>query len=246
MNMHYEKSPIVEALIDIRTEPRPGLKFEDISTISKFVGADYPRTETRYLSEGTFSFGAETKATAEQKPLALMFFSSDNKQIFQARTDGITFSRLAPYQTWNMLRDETRRLWKVYKDFVGPLKVTRLAARYINQFVFPGTLIEPEDYLKTFAELSRDLPKELRNIGPFSMRLSVPQTDLGGMLVISEAFGGTTAPDTVPIVLDLDLYVENLAVKNDGDLWDRLEQFRKRKNLYFEACITDRTRELIS
>jgi uncharacterized protein (TIGR04255 family) len=78
------------------------------------------------------------------------------------------------------------------------------------------------------------------------MRLSVPQTDLGGMLVISEAFGGTTAPDTVPIVLDLDLYVENLAVKNDGDLWDRLEQFRKRKNLYFEACITDRTRELIS
>jgi len=244
--MHYDNSPIVEALIDIRAETRPELRFEDLNTIAKSLATEYPRSETRYLSEGKFSFGPETKATAEQKPLALMFFSSDNKQIFQVRTDGITFSRLSPYQTWNTLRDEARRLWTIYQSFAEPRKITRLATRYINQFVFPGNRIEPEDYLKTFAELSRDLPTELRNIGPFSMRLSIPPVDLGGMLVIGEAFGGMAEPDKLPIVLDIDLYTENLSVTDDRDLWDKLEKLRTRKNLYFEACITDRTRELIS
>jgi uncharacterized protein (TIGR04255 family) len=244
--MHYKKSPIVEALIDIRTEARPDLTFEGLNSIAKSLVDEYPRVETRYLSEGKFSFGTESTATAEQKPFAIMFFSSDNKQIFQARKDGITFSRLAPYQTWSMLEEETKRLWQIYRDFTHTIKITRLATRYINQFVFPGTIIEPEEYLKTFAQLSRDLPKELRNIGPFSLRLPIPQSDLEGMLVINQALGSTAMPGTVPIVLDLDLYIENLAITEDKTLWDKLKLLRERKNLYFEACITDRTRELIS
>lgn len=244
--MHYEKSPIVEALVDIRTEASPELKFDDLHAIAKSIVSDYPRTETRYLSEGTFTFGAEAVATAERKPFALMLFSSDNKQIFQTRTDGVTFSRLAPYQTWSMLRDEARRLWDIYRTFALPRRVTRVAVRYINQLALPGSKIEPEDYLKTFPELSQDLPKELRNVGPFSMRLAIPQADLGGMLVINEAIIGPAAPDTVPIVLDLDLSIDNLAITDDKDVWGKLEQLRERKNLYFEACITNRTRELIS
>ena len=244
--MHYQKSPIVEALIDIKIEASPDLKFDDLHIVAKSIVAEYPRTETRYLSEGKFTFGEQTAATAERKPFALMLFSSDNKQIFQARTDGMTFSRLAPYQTWNMLRDEARRLWDIYRKFALPRGVIRLAVRYINQLALPGRKIEIEDYLKTFPKISGDLPKELGDIGPFSMRLPVPQADLGGMLVINEAVIGPAAPDTVPIILDLDLYVENLAISDEQVLWSKLEQLRERKNLYFEACITNKTRELIS
>jgi uncharacterized protein (TIGR04255 family) len=244
--MHYDKSPIVEALIDIKTEAPPDLKFEELRPIGDIIGARYPRVETRYLGEGTFSFGAEAKAIAEQKPFAIMFFSPDNKQVFQARIDGITSSRLAPYQSWEVLRDEARNLWEIYRGIARSAKVIRLALRYINQFVLPSDIVEPEHYFKTFPELSRDLPKELRNFGPFSMRLPIPQTDIGGMLLINESLSAPTKPNSISFVLDLDLYVENPAIPDEKGLWAKLEQLRERKNLYFEACITDKTRGLIS
>jgi len=52
--------------------------------------------------------------------------------------------------------------------------------------------------------------------------------------------------DFVPIILDFDLYVDNPPVDAEEDLWAFFEELRKRKNLYFEACITDKTRRLIS
>jgi uncharacterized protein (TIGR04255 family) len=244
--MLYSKSPIVEALIDIKTEESPDLKFDALHAITESISALYPRTETRYLGQGMISFGAEAKATAEQKPLALMFFSSDNKQIFQARTDGITASRLAPYTGWDTLRDEARRLWDIYRNFARPNKFTRLAVRYINQFVLPSNRIEPEDYFQTFPELSRKLPTELRDMNSFWMRLSIPQLDLGATLLINEAVTLASGPDTIPIVLDLDLFAENLAITDEKAMWSKLEELHARQGLYFEASITDKTRELIS
>jgi uncharacterized protein (TIGR04255 family) len=244
--MRYDKSPIVEALIDIKTEASPDLQFDALQSIARPVSALYPRVETRYLGEGQISFGAEAKATAEQRPFALMFFSSDNKQIFQARTDGITASRLAPYTGWETLRDEARRLWDIYRDFARPKKFTRLAVRYINQFVLPASRIEIEDYFNTFPELSRKLPSELRDMNSFWMRLSIPQLDLGGMLLINQAVTAASGPDAIPIVLDLDLFVENQTITDDKVLWSKLEELHVRQGLYFEASITDRMRELIS
>ncbi len=242
--MHYDKSPITEALIDIKTEVSD-LKFEELNALTENLGREYPRTETRTLTTSQISFGAEPTASAEQKPFSLMFYSADSKQIFQARTDGITFSRLAPYQMWGKIRDETQRLWNIYRQLARPTKVTRLAVRYINQFDFPGKRVEPEDYLKTFPELSRELPSALRDIGPFVMRLPIPQPDLGGVLVLTEALAPLQKPETVSFIFDIDLFVENLEITDESGLWDKLEQLSERKNLFFEACITDKTRELI-
>jgi uncharacterized protein (TIGR04255 family) len=144
------------------------------------------------------------------------------------------------------LRDEARRLWDIYRKLVQPKKITRIAVRYINQLHLPGTRVEPEDYLKTFPYLSEDLPKELRDFGPFLMSLRVPQPDLSGLLVINEALTPPKKAETVSIILDIDLCVENPAIGGEEEMWAFFQKLRERKNLYFEACITDKTRELIS
>jgi len=46
--------------------------------------------------------------------------------------------------------------------------------------------------------------------------------------------------------LDIDLFVEQPEIADEESLWGFFQKLRERKNLYFEACITDRTRELIS
>jgi len=244
--MHYKKAPITEALIDIRVELSSELRFEDLSAFRKHVSTDYPREETRNLSQAMLLFGPSVQASAQQQPWGFMFRNETNTQVVQVRLDGFTFSRLEPYEDFEHLRDEARRLWDIYRELVRPKKVVRIAVRYINQLNLPGTRVEPEDYLKTFPHLSGDLPKDLRDFGPFLMNLRVPQPDLKGLLIINEAGTPPKKPETVSIILDLDLSVESPAIESEEEMWAFFQKLRERKNLYFEACITDKTRELIS
>jgi uncharacterized protein (TIGR04255 family) len=41
------------------------------------------------------------------------FTSLNKQQILQAQIDGFTFSTLAPYDRWELFRDEARRLWEL-------------------------------------------------------------------------------------------------------------------------------------
>jgi len=244
--MHYRNAPITEALIDIRVVVPAEFRFEQLQGIKDLVANEYPREETFTMAMATISFGSEVQSSTQQKKVGLKLWSVDDKQVFQARLDGFTFSRLEPYETWERLRDEARRLWDIYRGFVKPTRITRVAVRYINQLNLPGDRAEPEDYFKTFPYLTPDLPKELRNFGPFVMSLHLPQPDLRGMLVINEASAQPKRPDTLSVILDIDLFVEQPGVTDEASLWEFFQKLRDRKNLYFEACITDRTRELIS
>lgn len=48
-------------------------------------------------------------------PDGFLLSSSDKLRIVQARLDGFTFSRLAPYETWERLRDEAKSAWRIRK-----------------------------------------------------------------------------------------------------------------------------------
>jgi uncharacterized protein (TIGR04255 family) len=243
--MHYDKAPITEALIDIRIEPPSGLDFERLQQIKALI-ADYPRQQIVHRGLAQLSLGEAPKAEASQEAWGLRCFSGDGKQVVQAQLDGFTFSRLEPYESWEGLRDEAKRLWHLYRDYVVPDKIVRVAVRYLNQFDFPATRIEPEDYLNTYPRLAPHLPEPLRDIGPFSMSLHIPQPDLDAILILNEALAAKQRTEnTIPIILDLDLFVQSPRLTDDQSLWDLLERLRDRKNTYFEACITEKTRELI-
>lgn len=241
---HYKKAPITEALIDIRTEASQ-LQFEDLNAI-KLLLPDYPKEETRNLNEIRFELGPEARTAAHQRPWALIVRNEENNQVGQFRLDGFTFSRLEPYETWERLSSEAKRLWGIYRDVVGAQKIVRVAVRYINLLKLPGNWVEPEKYLNVFPQIPQSLPKDLSNYGPFGMSLPMGQPDLKGVLVINERNAVFADPRIVPIILDFDLYVDSPSVNNEEELWAFFERLRERKNLYFEACITDKTRELIS
>ncbi len=77
------------------------------------------------------------------------------------------------------------------------------------------------------------------------MQLQIPQQDLNCMLIINEALAPQTNPEIITIILDLDLFRQQVWDSSDEDIWLFLEKLRHRKNEVFEASITDRTRELI-
>jgi uncharacterized protein (TIGR04255 family) len=189
--IQYEYAPITEALIDIRVELPASVPVEMLERLHDTVKDRYPAKKKRIHVEGLFSAGEEIGAFARQTLAGFAFESENHRQIFQARLDGFTFSRLRPYGNWSELRAEARRLWDIYRDAVHPLRMTRVAVRYINQIDIPLAGVDYKDYFRTTPEVSPDLPQALSG---FFMQLHFPQVDFGGMLTLTQ----TSVPPPEP------------------------------------------------
>ncbi len=239
---HYPKAPITEAIIDLRVELPEGIGVADLEKVHDGLKSAYPTRKNRILAEVQGQIGDQGAATAARsKHLGYLFTSRDEKQVFQARLDGYTMSRLAPYESWEPFRDEAQRLWGMYRSIAKPKKVTRLAVRYINRLDLPLPVADLKDYLRTVPEVSSELPQ---NLAGYFMQLRIPQEDIKSLLVVNQAIIDPAKPGVASVVLDNDIFrVDDLPTDEQG-IWDFFEVLRQRKNDVFEASITDQLREL--
>lgn len=239
---HYSRAPVTEALIDLQAELPDGVTLATLMELHSGIKADYPMCQELVIFQGQMVAGASVGATASQTQVGYIFSSSDQKQIFQSRLDGFTFSWLAPYDRWETFRGEAQRLWNIYQSATNPKCINRLALRYINRLDLPFPFEDFKDYLRTVPEVSPDLPQGLSS---YFMQLQIPQEDLRSLLILNQAIIPPPSPDVVSVLLDIDLF-RDIDLPNDySALWDVLEQLHTRTDQVFEACITDRTRELI-
>ncbi len=238
---HYQNAPITEAVIDLRVELPPNIGLGELQNAHKGQETAYPRTGQANTAFGQMQAGKEVTTTATTKAMGYLFRSADDKQIYQARLDGFSMSRLAPYEQWETFRDEARRLWNLYTSAATPRKVVRVAVRYVNRLDIPLPLSDFGDYLRTVPEVSADLPQGL--VGYF-MRLAIPLVDINGLCVLNEAIVDPAAPSMVSIVLDIDVFRTSDVPTDEDGLWNLIEGLRVHKNVIFEACITDKAREL--
>ena len=114
-----KNAPITEALIDIRVKLPKEFDIEKFRSIHGKISAYYPDEQVRKMWEDTIAFKkGERITTTSERIDAYRYISKDKTQIVQLRIDGFTFSKLKPYKTWEDLRDEAHRLWKMYTDIV--------------------------------------------------------------------------------------------------------------------------------
>jgi len=242
----YAKAPITEALIDIRVTHQEGISLEKLKRFGTEVQIEYPNQSPRDLLQGQIDFSmSNPQAAPSRTTIGYIFHSADRRQAVQARLDGFTFSRFAPYQDWHHLVGEARRLWTIFVGILQPTAALRVAVRYVNQVNLPlkeGAL-NFEDYLRTFPKMEIDGDVLLEQ---FFLRLVMPQEDISAQLILTEALL-PPQDSSLGVILDIDLFRENLSLDvRTNEIWDMLEQFRARKNKYFEASITDSTRELFA
>lgn len=240
--LHYGKAPITEAIIDLRVKPREGLTLSDIEQVRRGEEPAYPEVRRFAIAHGHIEVGERVGASATKEETGFVFSDADQKQVVQTRIDGFTFSRLAPYDTWESFRDEGRRLWTLYRERVCPTEVMRLAVRYVNRFDLPGSPVELKDYFRTSPEVSPDLHQLMSG---FFLRVMIPQEDLKGHLIINQTRAPHANPEVLSVVLDIDLFREIEVPNREDEIWQFFEQLHDRKNDVFEACITERARELI-
>ena len=243
---HYSKAPITEAIIDIRVKLPESLSIDKLNDIYPYVSDKFPTLEPYYKDVGliTYQPGTTFKVDTSHQQIGFWFRSEDNLQTFQATLEGFTFNRLAPYESWEKFSSDAKILWEIYKEICEPIHVMRVAIRYINQINIPThELTDLKDYLSIAPDVSSKLAQNA--LETFFMQLQIPQQDLNCKVVINEALAPPTNPEFVTIILDLDLFRQQIWESNDEEIWGFLEKLRHRKNEVFEASITDKTRELI-
>ena len=238
----YSRSPLVEALLDFQVELPKDFVAKKLEECQEPVKVDYPSSSPLRHAYGRIELGDQVNASATSQDIGNRFVDASGLQIFQARVDGFTYNRLAPYLGWQKFSSEARRLWDVYRDVTKPVRLKRVAARYINRIDIPAPLVELKDYFRTGPEVSPALPQSM---AAFFVQVTLPVEELKALVTLTETMAQPPRPGITSVVFDLDLFRTNELPTDEAGLWELIERFRDWKNKIFEACITDKIRELI-
>jgi len=237
---HLNHAPITEAVIDLRIETPTGITFEAFERLLEGHNNLGYVKKSRIM---TGAFGFALKADESVQPLAersrrigVRLHSPDEKYVGQLSLEGFTLSRLQPYESWDNLIAEARRLWAGYSACLGGPRIIRAATRYINNLRLPIT--RP---LEQFLNLVPLIPNDLSNVmlSGFLIRhvLNDPQSQ--ATVILTEALEVKSLDAPLPIILDIDAFKEAPFSAPGSAVWAYLDQLRALKNRAFFACLTD-------
>jgi uncharacterized protein (TIGR04255 family) len=238
----YKNAPITEAVLDIRTR----LDSPSLTRLSEIRDAAYPNLFlTPNLTEFTFTVGeGAPSVNTSSEPLGFAYRTTDEKDIFQVRKDGFSHNRLAPYTEWGAFSNEARRLWHLYKEQASPAAIELISLNYVNELYMPfGKSFE--DYFRTYIEVPRELPQILYGFS-FTYQLLLPNET--GTLQIAQGYGPVKKPEHSTIILNIQAFRQvnrSCAEISEEELWTWFENLRDAKSQAFEACITEKLRDMI-
>lgn len=242
---HLSRAPVTEALIDIRVAPKEDLTFDILKAGLGAAGFGYyakgPITEN-LLQFSVPVGGQELQTPSQAAQVGVRFHSNDEKYVVQCRLNGFTLSRLPPYETWENLRTEATRIWKVYAERLAPARVTRVATRFINNLRLP---MQTGDSYQLYFNKLVDVPEETpQSVEMFFQRFQLIDTETGARVILTLTHDGSAANGVLPVILDVDAFAQTDLDPGDQEIWAILERLRNLKNRTFFGTLTERAAEL--
>jgi len=239
----FPNAPITEALFDIRIESLDSLALSNLEQFHESIKLRFPEKQQRVAFKANIKLAPEGPTTEipTSEPDGYLFRSLATNKIVQARLNGFTFNKLKPYENWQAFKLEAQELWNLYYRIAGPLKITRLALRYINRIDIPLPFNTFKDYILTLPEVSPALPQALSG---FFMQLAIPNPDIEANAIINETIENVSANQRLALIFDIDVFRDVNIIENKLEIWDTFDQLREFKNNIFFSSITEKTKEL--
>ncbi len=241
---HLKNAPISEALIDIQFEPHVTL--DALGVFAEAVKSNFAR-QTKIWQQ---SFGVEfaqegdSKTSSDQVVIGTRFDSDEQKYVVQAKVNGFTFSKLAPYTDWEEINSVAKKVWDEFLQIAKPVNVTRVAVRYINALSIPLPIGDFSEYFTASPQVPAPLPQ---GISAFLQRVVMIDPKTGSVAAVTQALEeplAGTVSSAVTIFLDIDCFQARQIAPNDDELWVTIGVLRDFKNAIFFEHITEKTAEL--
>ncbi len=239
----FRNAPIIEALIDVRTQLAPSITLADLEALHDSIKTQYPEKQKRMTWEGSFQLRPEKEplATSRSQVVGYLFKGTDALQAVQFRLDGFSLSRLRPYTRWDDVYREAKRLWNIFRANAKPDRVNRLATRYINSIEIPSKQFDYGDYFTAAPKVPSQLPQ---SISHFITRLVIPFPDREAAAIVMQTPIDKPDPLKSAILLDIDVFKEVNLAPDDAKVDDIFAILREIKNRVFFSSITEPTKGL--
>lgn len=243
----YSRPPVREAIIDIQIDELSEELLPKLKECGTEFESLYPKAETQYVGMISMKFSDADMTSEQNKQVrGYIFKSSDENRCVQLRRDGFTFNLLKPDPTaawagWQVLREESRRVWDKYVQSTSTVEIKRLAVRYINQIVIPEGEIELLDYFTEPPRIPDGLPQRLNH---YFSRIVVNNHDPNAFIIITQAPAPQQYQSQPTFTLDIDVIRERRIPLANFDLWGTLDRFRELKNTVFEANLRPKAKKL--
>lgn len=241
----YKSAPITEAVIEIRVQPPTPVDPAGLQHLAESLKADFPKqAPMQFLEMGIAQQpGQKIEQRFSHSTVGIRLSKTDGSRVLQLRHEGFAYSHMTPYTSWSAFKAEAQPLWKRYREVCSGAKLTRCALRYINRIDIPEVTIEPDDYFRLYPKVPEELPQQ--DVIGMTLNLQMPQHDLHCVANVGQALVEPVKAGHISFILDIDIFRLEIESWDDEAIWAFLDRLRDRKNEIFEACITDRTRELI-
>jgi uncharacterized protein (TIGR04255 family) len=241
------RAPIIEALIDFRVQAADGVSVQQLEKTVEVRDFGYHKKGP--ILRGHFGLMVNPQSVPMAQPMAsettiigVRLHSANEKYIAQFTTEGFTLSRLAPYESWEALIEETKRVWEVYRACAKPARIQRTAARFINNLRLPMQSGERfEKFLTGLPAMPPDFPQ---TISSFLQRFIVQDEPSGATAILTQALDQVTTLTSLPVILDIDVYRETNFARDSPDVWSYLTVLRILKNRFFFGSLTEAAVEL--
>lgn len=238
----FSNAPIVESVLDIQFEQSDGMCLEKIETFHNSIKDRFPNVEKKATSKAHIKISEQGPAIDGSSIdwVGFRYDSPSDKKIIQAKLDGFSFNKLKPYENWEVFSSEARELWERYSEIIQPIRIKRIALRYINRIDIPLPVNDFKEYILTIPEIAHSLPQGLSN---FFMRLEIPKPDINAMAIINEVMDQMTVPQILPIIFDIDVF-KLVNYNEHNEMWKDFDQLRIFKNDIFFESMTDKAKGL--
>lgn len=239
-----KNAPIAEAVVEIRVRMAGPVASERYSTFTERMKAKYPKSKNIRFLTAHLHFDGEDEVTNDlaNTLVGVRLDSADAKWVVQAKNDGLTVSRMRPYETWETLIAEVQGLWPLYVEVFAPESVVRLGVRYINRIPLLGTdVVDLDSVLTVGPKIPAKLPQALSQ---FLTRVVLPIEDSGIVLVISQSLQPEPVDPATPlghVVVDIDASCEEGLALDSPDIWKKTLALRDAKNMAFFGSVTEST-----
>lgn len=242
MSKKYKNPPIVEALCEFQFVPGQPWDFTIHGLFYEKISSEFPDKQQQ------MGIGIRVKQEAGaiqhevlQPPNRMQFFRKDKSALIQVGPDLLVVNHLKPYPAWEVFKPLILDNLNKYIAVAQPKGFKRIGLRYINKIDIPEKSIETTDYFNFYPHIPVELPQIHE---AFNIRVEIPHQENRDRILLTFVSTIPEKPEVLSFLLDLDYVMilpEKVAVEQAGE-W--LEQAHEIIESTFEACITDKCRNL--
>jgi uncharacterized protein (TIGR04255 family) len=234
----YAKPPLLQVTIDLQFAKPDGFEIGQLEDLRPSFSPKYPIVDTVFQGQFLITFPGGPAPTTESTPNGLLFQTDDRRHAFRLTDASLTFTQNAPYTNWEEVVEEYGPICEKFYDLYRPRLINRIGMRYVNRIDIQTQPIELFDYFRIYPSVSSDLPQNITAFFMQTQLLDEPET-----LVITQTPVPSPSEGMVSLLLDLDVFRSGQQVDSSPDILTVLEGMHEKLDRYFEASITDATRE---